>query len=331
MTRSKLQVIVTTIPFGEFDRTPIDLLEAAGIELVVNPLERKLKPGEVREVIAGFPAVIAGTETIDAETLAGCPELKVVCRVGVGLDSVDLIAARKLGIAVSYTPEAPAPAVAELAIGQMIDLLRGVLVADAGLRRGKWNRVYGRRIAKSTVGVIGVGRIGRLVIKHLLGGFPGVHILAHDLAPSADLLGVEWVDQQTLLRQSDVVTLHVPLTSLTANMITHQELSLMKPTAVLINAARGGIVNEADLAQALASRTIHGAAIDVFDEEPYVGPLTALENVVLTCHMGSMTADCRSRMEIEATREAIRFLTGQRLESPVPDSEYEIAAGSAYA
>ena len=319
------RAIVTTVPFGAVDAAPLALLKAAGIELVMNPIGRRLKATEVAEVVAGFPVVIAGTETITAEAMAACRGLKAICRVGIGLDSVDLVAARRLGVAVSYTPDGPSPAVAELAVGLIIDLLRGVGIADRGVRDGAWSRVSGARIATSCIGVVGVGRIGRRVIRHLQGGFAGVRILANDIVPDPTLDAVEWVDKERLYREADVVTLHVPLTAATYGMIGASELATMKPTAMLVNTARGGIVNEGALAAALRGGTISGAAIDVFAEEPYRGELAKLPNAVLTCHMGSMTADCRARMEIEATREAIRILDGEPLRSPVPDEEYRIA------
>jgi len=290
--------------------------------VVINPRGRRLAAGEVRDVVAGFSVVIAGTETINAEAMAACPELKAICRVGIGLDGIDLCAARRLGIAVSYTPDSPSPAVAELTVGLIIDLLRGIGAADRSLRSGTWARISGARIATSTVGIVGVGRIGRLVAGHLLVGFPGVRVLANDLVPDVGLNGVHWVDKETLYRESDAITLHLPLTAATRNLISVRELAMMKRSAVLVNTARGGIVNEADLAQALKLGTIRAAALDVILDEPYRGELTGLPNVVLTCHMGSMTADCRARMEIEATRESIRFLTGQPLQSPVPEDEY---------
>jgi D-3-phosphoglycerate dehydrogenase len=322
MTSNRRRVMVTTVPFGAVDPEPLDLLAAAGIDLVVNPKNRRLRADEVGEVIDGFPVVIAGTETITADAMAACRGLKAICRVGIGLDGIDLPAARRLGIAISYTPDAPSPAVAELTVGFIIDLLRGIGPADRGLRQGQWTRITGGRIATSIIGVVGVGRIGSRVIRHLQGGFPGVRILAHDLAPDPKIAGVEWVDKETLYRQSDVVTLHVPLTAATRGLIGERELAMMKPTAVLVNTARGGIVDEEALARALQGGTIRAAALDVFADEPYGGPLAQLPNVRLTCHMGSMTADCRARMEIEATQEAIRFLSGQPLRSPVPAEEY---------
>jgi D-3-phosphoglycerate dehydrogenase / 2-oxoglutarate reductase len=319
------RVIVTTVPFGAVDRTPIDLLADAGIDLAVNPLSRRLKVDEVSGVIGDFPVVIAGTEPITDGVMAACPNLKAICRVGIGLDSVDLLAARRRGIQVSYTPDGPSAAVAELAVGLVIDLLRGVNAADRRVRAGQWTRHTGVRVAKSVVGIVGVGRIGRRMIRHLQGGFPGVRILANDLTPDKSLAGVEWVDKGTLLAQADAVSLHVPLTAETLDFVSAREFALMKPSAVLVNTARGAIVNETDLVAALTNGTIRAAAIDVFREEPYHGPLCALPNVLLTCHMGSMTVDCRGRMEIEATRDAIRFLQGQPFASAVPPEEFAIA------
>src|SRR5262249_10254929 len=149
------------------------------------------------------------------------------------------------------------------------------------------------------VGIIGCGRIGSRVIGHLFGGFPGVRILAHDLRAPLEFNGsdrVEWVGLGELLERSDVVSLHVPLTQHTHGMIGAAELASMRSDAVLINTARGGIVAEAALAEALESGPIAGAAIDVFEQEPYAGPLTRCDNAVLTCHMGSMTQDCRLQM-----------------------------------
>jgi D-3-phosphoglycerate dehydrogenase len=321
----KKRVIVTTLPFGAANTTPIELLREAGIEVVLNPLGRRLREDEVASIIAGFPVVIAGTETISSKAMSLCPDLKAICRVGIGLDGVALNAARQSGIAVSYTPDGPSAAVAELTIGLMVDLLRGVTAADRELRNGTWTRSAGHRISRSTIGVIGVGRIGRRVIRHLLGGFPGVRILANDPMPDPTLDAVEWTTKDRIYAEADVITLHVPLTPDTVDMISDRELSCMKRSASLVNTSRGGIINEAALAKALTSASIAGAAIDVFVEEPYSGPLTDIKTIILTCHMGSMTVDCRARMEIEATEEAIRFFSGVPFRSPVPDSEYDLA------
>ena len=156
-----------------------------------------------------------------------------------------------------------------------------------------------------------------------------MHILANDLEPDTDStsgLGVEWTGKARLYRESDVITLHVPLTPENHGLIRAPQLKAMKPDAVLINTSRGGIVDEADLARALRNGTIQGAAVDVFETEPYSGPLTGIDNCILTCHMGSMSVDCRIAMERGAVEEAMRFLGGEPLKAPVPEFEYDVAA-----
>lgn len=326
---TKCRVLVTTVPFGERDTSPLDILSEAGIEAVINPLGRKLQPGELETIIQGFDALVAGTEEISADAMDLAGNLKLISRVGIGLDGVDLLAAKKRNIAVTYTPDAPSAAVGEITIGLMLDMLRGISRADRELRDGRWHRIMGRRLAQCTVGIIGVGRCGKLTARHLANGFPGVRILANDLTPDREFgqqHDITWVDKETLYKSADVIVLHIPLTTNTRNLITRSEFSIMKSDAMLINPARGGIVNEADLLHALQNEEIGGAAIDVFDTEPYDGPLAQLSNCVVTSHMGSMSEDCRARMEIEACQEVARFFTGQPLRTPVPESEYEVAA-----
>lgn len=320
------KVLITTAPFAEGDRLPLDLLERAGIEYVVNPFGRKLSEDELAALVVDFDVLIAGTEPITERVMSKAKCLRLISRVGVGLDSVDLQTAYRLGIQVSYTPNAPAPAVTELTIGLMLSLLRSVHVANAQMHRGEWKRHFGRRLSEVTVGIIGVGRIGRGVLRHME-GFGNPRILLNDLSPATEVsteLAVEWVEKDEIYRVADVISLHVPLTGETRNMIRIEHLLLMKKDAVIINTARGGIVNEADLAEVLRSGHLGGAAIDVFDHEPYSGQLAQIERCLLTSHMGSMSIDCRTRMEIEATEEAVRFLTGQSLQGLVPPKEYEV-------
>lgn len=319
------RVLITTIPFGEVNRRPLELLEAVGVDYAINPIGRKLREEELTELIGDFDVLIAGTEPITARVLDRAPRLKLISRVGIGLDSVDLRAARQRGVLVSYTPEAPAPAVAELTIGLMLSALRSIPHADRGVRNGVWHRYLGARLAGKTVGVIGVGRVGSRVIQHLA-GFEA-RILANDLKPTIEAQNapyVQWTDKATIYKEADLITLHLPLTLQTRHLITRRELSLMQAHAILINTSRGGIVNEQDLAAALWAGRLAAAALDVFQQEPYAGPLANVENCILTCHMGSMTKDCRARMELEATEEVLRFLRHEPLRQPVPDEEYLI-------
>ncbi len=320
------KALITTVPFGDKNRLPIEQLEAAGIDYLINPIGRKLKDDELAEMITDFDVLIAGTEQITEKVMARAKCLKLISRVGIGLDSVDLLAAERHGIRVSYTPDAPAPAVAELTIGLMLSLLRSIHVANAQLHRGEWHRHFGRRIPEVTIGIIGTGRIGGRVLRRL-SAFGTSRILVNDTHPDAGVapnLKLEWVDKETIYREADVISLHVPLTGRTKNMIRREQLLQMKPDAVIINTARGGIINEQDLAAVLASGHLSGAAVDVFNQEPYAGELAQIDRCLLTSHMGSMSIDCRTRMEIEATEEAIRFLTGQRLQGLVPPEEYDV-------
>ncbi len=320
------KALVTTVPFGATNRLPIELLEAAGIDYLINPLGRKLTEDELAGMVADFDVLIAGTETISDKVMHNGSRLRLISRVGIGLDSVDLLAARRRGVAVSYTPDAPAPAVAELSICLVLSLLRGVHIANAELHRGVWHRYFGRRVSEVTFGIVGAGRIGGRVLR-FLAGLGATQILVNDIDPGRLAIpGVElaWVSKDELFRQADVISLHVPLTAQTKNLIRSEQLRAMKSDALLINTSRGGIVNENDLAATLEGGHLGGAAIDVFEQEPYAGDLARIDRCLLTSHIGSMSVDCRSRMEIEATEEAVRFLTGQALRRAVPEAEYDV-------
>ncbi|SIO03366.1 D-3-phosphoglycerate dehydrogenase [Rhodovulum sp. ES.010] len=318
------QVFISTVPFGERNRLPFELLGGAGLDYVINPIGRRLREEEIAEQVGDAVAIVAGTEPITGRVIAACPNLKLISRVGIGLDSVDLNAARERGIAVAYTPDAPAPAVAELTIGLLLSLIRHVHVSNLKMHQGEWHRFFGRRIPDLTIGVIGAGRIGGRVLRRLA-AFGTPRVLVNDIQPNpnvADALKIEWSDKETIYREADVITLHLPMTRVTRNMIREEHLRMMKPDAMIINTSRGGIVNEADLARVLGEGHLGGAAIDVFENEPYAGPLSGIEQCLLTSHMGSMSVDCRTRMEIEATEEVVRFFGGKDLRSPVPETEY---------
>ena len=320
------RALITTIPFAEKDATPVRLLQAAGIDYTINPLGQKITEMELSEMIANFDILIAGTEPITEQVLARAQQLKLISRVGIGLESVDLLAAQRRGIQVCYTPDAPAPAVAEFTIGLILAVLRQIPLANAQMHAGVWRRHFGRRLATCTVGIIGAGRIGSRVIQHLQ-GFGAPRILVNDINREPTLgsrYPLQWASKEEIYMNADVISLHLPLTHITRNLIRTKQLLMMKPDAVLINTARGGIIHEQELAAALRAGHLSGVAIDVFEREPYGGELAGIERCVLTAHMGSMSVDCRTRMEIEATQEAVRFVSGQQLLSPVPPEEYEV-------
>jgi D-3-phosphoglycerate dehydrogenase len=320
------KILITTVPFAEKNRLPVELMESANLDYLINPLGRKIKEAELADMVSDFDVLIAGTEPITESVMSRATKLKFISRVGVGLDGVDLLAAEKRGIKVSYTPEAPAPAVAELTFGLMLTLLRSVHVSNLQMHNGHWNRHFGRRLAEVTVGIIGTGRIGARVLRRIP-AFGTPRVLVNDINPDSKLvpeLKLEWVGKEEIYRHADLISLHLPLTALTKNMIRREHLLQMKPDALLINTARGGIIHEHDLADVMRSGHLGGAAIDVFEEEPYTGPLATIDRCLLTSHMGSMTVDCRTRMEIEATEEAVRFLSNKSLQSLVPAHEYDV-------
>lgn len=333
------KVFVSTFPFCRSDQKALEHLISHGHQVVINPMGRKMKPIEVLENAKDFDALIAGTEDL-TPLVEGSSRLKLISRVGVGLDSVPLELCSKNSVSVAYTPDAVSPAVSELAVGLMINLMRQVSYADREIRSGGWTRPYGNRLGGSRIGILGFGRIGKRVASHLLGFLPKEILVCDLIDQSSEIkklqdsanefykmnmeLGKNWspvsikqVDLLDLVKNSDILTIHVPLSDKTKNLFDMSLLEKMQSSAFLINTARGGIVNEADLYNVIRSKKLAGAALDVFDEEPYHGNLKELENVILTQHMGSCSDDCRADMEREAAEEVVRFFNGEPLKSKV--------------
>ncbi len=312
MEDSLANVLVSTVPFASHDRHPLELLDSVDAQVTINPLGRRLQEEELAELIASTEILIAGTEPITRKVMAAAPNLRLIARVGIGVDNVDLLAARKRGVQVTYTPEAPAPAVAELTVGLMVSLLRHTHTANALLHDGQWNRFMGRRIGESTVGVIGVGRIGSRVIQ-VLSSFGVRRFIAHDVKPRSDLIqgaDVEWVSPDEVFRGADIVTLHVPLTPETQNMVSRAHLDMMKSDAVLINTSRGGVVDEQALVNALESKHLSFAAIDTFVNEPSPAiKLLMHPSISLTPHIGAATNEAQDRIGVELA-EQIKNLLG---------------------
>lgn len=321
----KLIALVSSEQWGDVDPRSRTMLEDAGVEMVRNTHGRLLVESEMMELIKGCNLAICGAEPMTAAVMDNAPDLRFVARSAVGLDSMDLMAARERGIGVSYVPGANAQAVAELTISHILTLIRGVQRGDALLRQGEWFRVMGRNLDELTIGIIGVGRIGKRVARHLRSF--GAKIIANDLAPDEDFgipLGIDWVSKDRLFSEADVVCLHVPKAPSTLNLVGREQLAMMKDGAFLINTARGGLIDEAALADALRSGKLAGAGLDVFGVEPYRGELAGIENILLTCHMGANTRTSRARMEIQAAECLIAYLRSEPIPNLVPDSEYEL-------
>jgi len=231
---------------------------------------------------------------------------------------------------VTYTPDAVTAAVAEFTLGVMISIMRHAYKSDMRMRQGLWNRLMGKRIADSVIGLIGFGRIGSSVARLLI-PFNPAKVLVNDIKDRSAVmvelekqgLSIKHAEKEEIYIKSDIISLHIPYSPLTKNMINEETFRLFNKDSFLINTSRGGIVNENDLYHALKNQMIQGAAVDAFEEEPYNGDLTTLDNVLLTQHMGSCSFDCRYNMELQAAEDLIRYFNGDKLQNEVPPEEYE--------
>lgn len=304
-----MKILISSASFGKINSESIETLKKAGFRPCLNPYGRKLEIDEFKELIKDAIGLIAGTEKITAELLKNAPVLKVISRYGVGMDNIDLEVAERMGITVRSTPEAPSQAVAELALALMLNLYRRVGEADRAVRSNNWSQLMGRLLSGKSLGIIGLGRIGRRLVK-LVQPFE-MRIRAYEPYPDKSFVSSHNITLASLnevLSHSDIVSLHLPLSDKTHHIIGKKELSLMKKDAIIINTSRGGLIDETALADALRNGLIGGAGIDTFEEEPYRGNLIGLDNVILTCHMGSSAIETRKQMELETVNNLINAL-----------------------
>ena len=312
------KIFISTVPFGASGKS-LEMLERSELEFTVNPTGRKLTAEEVGEFCRDCDGLIAGLENI-SEVLKIAPQLKIISRAGVGLDSVPLSLCQRKGITVCYTPGAMTDAVAEYTVGLMIAGSRGIVRSDLDITLGKWVKYYGKRLGRSTVGLLGYGRIAQRV-EQLLRPF-GCKVIHCDIVSDQESsqVGGNKVELSELFETSDIISLHLPLYSKTRNMISKVLLGKMKDGAIIINTSRGGIVDELALFDELLTGRI-SACLDVFEDEPYRGPLKELDNCILTAHMASCTYDCRAEIETQATEDVIRYFEGKEVLRRVPSTE----------
>lgn len=303
-------ILVTTSSFGTGKENPLQEIGNDSLEVVHNPFGRKLTEGEVEDLIERYQPVgmIAGVEPLTQRVLRSAKNLKVISRCGIGLDSVDLDVAKKLGIVVTNTPDAVTVPVAELTLALILILLRQLHLADASVRERKWVRPMGLLLNRKRIGIIGLGRIGTY-LSRLLVPFE-CQLFGHD--PYLDRHEYcSLLEMDELLAKSDIVTLHIPYSEENHHFISTEELSKMKEGAIIVNAARGGLVDERALFHALSSKKLWGAALDCYEEEPYKGDLATFENVVLSTHIGSYAKEGRIMMENDAVKNLINGLKDQ--------------------
>jgi D-3-phosphoglycerate dehydrogenase len=308
------RVLVTPTSFGKYDPSLCAELESQVGEVIYNTTGKPLSSEEIARLLPGMDACIAGLDVLDQAALAAADRLKVIARYGVGLDRVDLPAARQKGIVVTYTPGANSVSVAELAIGLMLSLARQIPAASQAASRGEWPRYIGFTLEGRTIGLIGLGAIGRHVAQRL-SGFE-CHILAYDVQPDtafAQKQGIVLTSIDDLLAQSDLVSLHLPLLPETRQMVNASFIAKMKPGAYLVNTARGELIDEDALLEALKSGQLRGVALDCFQEEPPAPnhPLLALPQVIATPHMGAHSDGATNAMGTMALRDCLAVLRGE--------------------
>jgi len=284
----KRRVLVAVYPEGERFGPYAHRLEEAGFEVLSNPYHRLYTEPELCAALDGVFATIAGNEPYTEQVFRAAKDLKVVARWGVGYDRVDVAAAPRHEVAIALAFGANHDSVADCTLVLMGAVAEKLIVHDRRVKSGGWGYEEHRGLWRATVGIVGLGRIGQAVARRCR-GFE-MRVLAYDVKPNSAFgrdHDVTFVPLETLLREADFVTLHAPHTPDTTNLINRDRLAVMKPTAFLINTARGGLVDEEALYEALASGRIAGAGLDVFKHEPPTGsPLLALANVVCTPHIG---------------------------------------------
>ena len=293
------------------DQDGLDLLSSGGDFAVVSTVDRPERLSE--ELRKAHALVVRSSTQVTRDTIALATELRVIARAGMGVDNIDVAAATEAGIAVLNTPGANTISAAEHTLALLLALLRNVPRAMSSLQGGQWDRKRfgGTELHGKTLSALGLGRIGQHVV-HLAHAF-GMRVLAHDPYLSPELasdLQVTLVSLEDALRQADVVTLHLPLTDDTRRIMNASRFALMKPTAVLVNTARGGLVDDVALVAALDAGKLSGAALDVFESEPLDpdSPLRTSEKIVLTPHLAASTAEAQKRVSLEVCEAVKRAL-----------------------
>lgn len=308
------RVLVTTAWLRPGDRIH-DYLRGLGLDVVHSSFQDRSETGhQLADLVDGFDAIIAGTDRFDAAVLDRTTALKVIGRTGVGYDNIDVVAATRNGIAVCPTPGVNKQTVAEHTIGLMLSIARLIPQNHGGVMAGRWDQPSGHELGGSTLGVVGFGAIGKLVATMAQG--LGMNVIAHDSYQDEEFAashGIEFADLDTLLGQSDWVSLHVALTPETRHLIDAEAITRMKDGAYLVNAARGGVVDEDALADALATGKLTGAALDTVEHEPLPADsrLRQLDNVVITAHIGAATYESRARSGQMAAESVVAVLNGE--------------------
>lgn len=314
------KVLVTPTSYAKHDLRLREELECAVGQVIYNPTGRPLTSAELCDLLPGCDGFIAGLDVIDRAALQACDRLKVIARYGVGVEKVDLEAAREKGICVTNTPGANAVSVAELTIGLIIALARQIPVAVEKTRAGEWPRLSGATLEGKTAGLLGFGAVGKRVARRLL-AFE-CRVVAYDPAPDvafAQTHGIELLPQEEVVRRADFLSLHLPVVPETRRLVDGAFLARTKPGSFLVNTARGELIDDSALLVALETGHLSGAALDCFGVEPpdISNPLLKLPQVIVTPHMGAHTDGATNAMGWQALRDCLAVLRGESPTYPI--------------
>ena len=307
------RVMIAPAPLANLPGEHLNVLKRAGFELKYPLVARQMVEDEVLAQMPGVVASVSGSEPYTAKVFAALPDLKVVARVGVGYDAVDVQAATDHGVVVTIAAGTNQEAVAEHCFMLMLALAKNLMGQHQPIKDGKWPRNANLPLRGKTLAIVGLGRIGKAVTTRAIAF--GMKVVAYEPYPDrafADKHGVRLLTLEDALKAGDYVSLHLPVTDASKHLIDAKMLALMKPTAFLVNTARGGVVDQAALYEWLRDKKIAGAGLDVFEPEPPVGnPLIALDNVVLTAHTAGVDLQSRDDMALSAATSIARLAAGE--------------------
>ncbi len=306
--------------YGYFAKEGLDYLQSRGYQVDMIPQKAILSEDEISETLKRYDAVIGGGMRISANSLKEADGLKIITQPGVGVDHIDVAAATAKGIPVTNTPGANRYSVMELTFGLFISLARQIPYGQQAVRQGQWPKVMGGLLRDKTLGIIGMGTIGKTIAK--MGLAFGMKVVGYDIYPDEDFAeknNIKYLELEEILKQSDFISLHVFLSDQTKNLIGMKQIEMMKPTAFLVNMARGGVVNEDDLYKAMSEKMIAGAALDVLSQEPPRAEvaLSRLDNVIVTPHMGGYALEVSRDCGLICSRNIHAFFTGEKPENVV--------------
>ena len=308
--KTNYKVLITPRSFGKSSSKPLDLLKEKGYEVVQNPYGRIMTRQEMMKHIVDVDGIIVGVDPLDREVLACGKRLKAISKYGVGTDNIDVEYAKEKNIPVMRTVGANAEAVADFTFALMLAVARRIVEIDAGCRKLNWNKITSIEVHGKTLGLIGLGAIGKKVARRAAGF--DMKVLAFDTFKDevyAKENGITYVTLEELLKESDFISLHLPLTDETRNLISYEQFKMMKPMAVIVNTARGGIIDENALLWALKEKRIWGAGIDVFEEEPPKNSeLLKMDNIVIGSHCAASTYEAIEKMGMMAAENLIQCL-----------------------